>query len=214
MSRGSIIVVLGAVSLSVGCVDTGEKFAAFETRATKSKPVPRDASGDAAQCSVGRSSVTGQYLLALSVTLAPTKPIVAMTGLSTPAFGGLDGGTGLLLEVQPLSATDRLTPVGPKLVLGPFPVSATGTFRADISGLEVPGTANPVTGGDIAANVVLTGNLCGDGRSFCGVVTGKVERPLVLDLVGSTFTLTRVEPLSDPPVRPPIDCAGTLSDPL
>jgi hypothetical protein len=214
MSRGSIVVLLGAWSLCASCVDPGEKFAAFVTRLGEPKSSPGDAGSDAAECTVGPSSVTGQYLLALSVTLAPTKPIVALIGVSTPASGGLDGGAGLLLETQPLSATDRRTPVGQKLVLGPFPVGANGTFRAEISGLEVPGSANPVTGGDIAANVILTGSLCGDGRSFCGTVTGNVERPLPLDLAGSTFTLTRVDPETDSPTRPPIDCAGTLADPL
>jgi hypothetical protein len=213
MIRRSII-VLFALPLCVACVDPGGDFAAFASRATVSKPGPGDAGADAAKCTVGPSSVTGQYLLALSVTLAPTKPIVVLTDLSTPVFDGPGGGTGVLFEAQPLSATDRLTPVGQKLVLGPFPVDASGTFRATLSGLEVAGAANPVTGGDIAANVVLTGSLCGDARSFCGTVTGNVERPLPLDLAGSTFTLTRVEPSTDPPRRPAIDCAGTLSDPL
>jgi hypothetical protein len=104
--------------------------------------------------------------------------------------------------------------VGQKLLLGPFPVQANGAFRADMPGLAVPGAANPVTGGDILANVVLEGSLCGDARSFCGTVTGNVSSPLPLDLAGSTFTLTRVDPPADPPTRPPIDCAGNLSDPL
>ena len=104
--------------------------------------------------------------------------------------------------------------VGSKLALGPFPVDASGTFRATMNGLAVPGAANPVTNGDILANVVLTGSLCGDARSFCGTVTGNVVTPLPLDLAGSTFTLTRVDPPADPPTRPAVDCAGTLADPL
>ena len=157
------------------------------------------------------SSVTGEYLLALSVTLKPTTPIVVLTDLSTPALGG---GTGLLFDAQPLSAADRKTPVGPKLTLGPFPVDASGTFHATMNGLAVTGAANPITGGDISANLTLTGSLCGDARSFCGTVTGNVVTPLALDLAGSTFTLTRVDPPADPPTRPVIDCAGTLADPL
>jgi hypothetical protein len=199
---------LVASLLCGACVDPGGDFAAFESRTRP--PTPKDAGGDAAECNVAPSSVAGEYLLALSVTLAPTKPIVVLTDLSTPP---LDGGTGVLFAAQPLSAADRKTKVGPKLALGPFPVRENGTFRADMPGLSVPGAANPVTGGDISANVVLDGSLCGDGRSFCGTVTGNVVSPLPLDLAGSTFTLTRVDPPAEPPVRPPIDCAGDLSDP-
>lgn len=205
------IIVLSALPLCVGCVDPGKDFGAFESRAKASKPSPHDAGGDVAECTVDPGTVNGQYLLALSVKLAPTKPILALADVTTPA---LDGGAGLLFEAQSLSATDRRTPVGQKLVLGPFPVDPSGSYRAELPGLSVLGAANPVTGGDILANVVLAGNLCTDGRTFCGTVTGSVEKPLPVDLAGSTFTLTRVDPSTDPPARPAIDCAGTLADPL
>jgi hypothetical protein len=212
MVSRSIVVPLVALPLAVACVDPGKDFAAFESRAKVSKPT-LDAGGgaDAARCTVTSGAVTGRYLLALSVTLAPTKPILALTDVTTPA---LDGGAGLSLEAQPLSAADRRTPVGQKLARGPFPVDPSGSFRAEMSGLAVQGAANPVTGGDILANLVLAGSLCGDGRIFCGTVSGNVEKPLPLDLAGSTFTLTHVDPSTDPPTRPTIDCAGTLADPL
>lgn len=149
-------------------------------------------------------------MLAISVTLAPTKPILALADVTTPT---LDGGTGFAFDAQPLSAADRVTPVGQKASFGPFPVDEHGAFQADIPNLQTTGAANPVTGGDIAARVVLSGNLCGDGQFFCGTLTGNVTKPIPLDLKGSTFTFTRAEGTTLP-ARPAVDCAGTLADPL
>jgi hypothetical protein len=97
--------------------------------------------------------------------------------------------------------------------LGPFQVDERGGYGA-AANLDVTGAANPITGGDISAAVVLTGNLCGDKRSFCGTVSGNVTKPLPLDLKGSTFTFTRVDSAASLPARPAIDCAGHLADPL
>jgi len=156
--------------------------------------------------------VQGQYLLALSVSVAPTKPIVALVDLDTPA---LDDGTGLSLDAQPLRFADRKTPTGERLALGPFPVAADGSYSADAPGLDITGEANPVTpGADISATAVLAGNLCGDGRFFCGTLSGTVTKPLPLPLAGSTFTLTRVETPGEWSTQPAVDCAGTLADPL
>ncbi|HVU01517.1 MAG TPA: hypothetical protein VHE30_07185 [Polyangiaceae bacterium] len=202
-------IVLVALTSCVACVDPSADFAAFEGR-THVTPIV-DASSDAPGCTVPPDSINAKYLLAISVTLAAGTPILVLANVTTPELGS---GTGLSLDAQPLAAADRKTPVGDAIEAGPFPVSAEGSFTADLVGLRVTGAANPVTGGDILADVSLNGNLCGDPRSFCGTVTGYVKEPLPLDLAGSTFTLTRVEPSEDPPLRPPIDCAGTLADPL
>lgn len=199
------------VVFGTACVDPGASFDAFVDRAAAVHRPEPDASADAAACEVHAGDIDGQYLLAISVTLAPTKPIAVLADVTTPLF---DGGIGISFDAQPLSAADRKTPVGSKLALGPFPIDSNGTFRADLPGLEVTGAANPVTGGDITANLVLTGSLCGDRRFFCGEVSGNVEKPLPLDLAGSTFTLTKVEAPGAFPARPAIDCVGTLADPL
>lgn len=200
--------VLGA-ALAVACVDPGGEFDAFVSRAP-SRPVPGDAGGDAATCTVLPGSVNGSYLLALSVTLAPKKPIAVRVDLDTPES---NGGTGLTLHAQPLRAADRSTPVGPPLDFGPFPVGQTGAWRGDLPGLEVSGEANSVTGGDIAADVVLDGSLCGDGSLFCGTVSGRVTDPIPLDLAGSTFAMTRLDDTGATPATPVIDCAGNVADP-
>jgi hypothetical protein len=203
-------VVLAVCCACGGCVDPGTEFDAFVARARNSRRAV-DAGGDASTCAVHPGDVEGQYLLAISVTLAPTKPILTLTDLTTPTLGA---GTGLSFDAQPLSAADRRTPVGQKVALGPFPVDQNGAYRAQIPNLQVTGAANPVTGGDIAASVVLTGSLCGDKSFFCGNVTGNVTKPVPLNLDGSTFTLSRVDSAAALPARPAIDCAGNLADPL
>jgi hypothetical protein len=191
------------------CVDPEASFEDFARRSAHSKP-DGDAGADGGPCTVVPGAVEGQYLLALSVTLAPTKPIVALASLSTPR---LDGGTGLSLAVQPLRASDRTTPVGAPITLGPFAIAADGTYRVDVPDVVVTGEANAISGGDIETSLSLVGSLCGDGQSFCGSLGGTVTQPLAgFDLAGSTFTFTRVQgPL---PTQPAIDCAGTLADPL
>lgn len=206
-----IALVVIASAACGGCVDPGGQFDAFVSRARPPQSDAGNARGDASVCAVSPGDVEGQYLFAISVTLAPTKPILALTDVTTPASGG---GTGFAFDAQPLSAADRRTPVGQKVSLGPFRVDEDGAYRAEIPNLQVTGAANPVTGGDIAADAVLSGTLCGDGNFFCGTVSGNVTKPLPLDLAGSTFTFTRVDSPTDLPAQPAVDCKGSLADPL
>jgi hypothetical protein len=201
-----------ASCVACACVDPGGQFDAFVARAghRPAPPAPDGGAGDAGPCTVAPGSVSGQYVLALSVTLAPKKPIVSLLTVTTPEFMG---GTGIAFDAQPLGAADRSTPVGDAVSLGPFAVGQTGIWRGDLSDLHVSGEANSITGGDITADVILDGSLCGDDTFFCGTVSGNVTAPIPLDLAGSTFTLTRVNEGEALPPTPAIDCAGTLSDP-
>jgi hypothetical protein len=201
--------------LVAGCVDPSGEFAAFAQRVAEvptpdAGPIP-DAGGDGAACTVAPGMVEGDYLLALSVSIAPTTPILSSLQVTTPAF---NGGTGFAFVAQPLSAADRKTPVGVPFSAGPFAVAADGAFVATVNGLQVTGAANPVTGGDIVADVVLTGNICGSDRFFCGPVTGTVTEPIALDLAKSTFTMTKLDSPTAYPEPPTIDCSGKLADPL
>jgi len=212
--RGSAVVVGVVLALSSGCADPEAGFTAFSKRLARTL---RDAGVpdagprvDAGPCTVTPGFVQGDYLLAISVSIAASKPIVLLDTVSTPP---LNGGTGVSFDAQPLSYRDRKTPVGTKVALGPFFVDSNGNFTASIPGLTVVGDANPITvGSEIQADVTLTGNLCGNGSFFCGTVSGTASRPITLDLSGSTFTLTRVEG-GNIPTQPAIDCAGKPSDP-
>jgi hypothetical protein len=197
----------------VGCVNPEGDLTAFQGR-VRGKPVSdagSDSGRDASGCSIAPGDVTGEYLFAISASIAPKQPIVALANVTTVPF---EGGTGVAFTIQPLAASDRTTPVDSPLALGPFAIDASGAFRADIPGLQVSGAANPITpGASISADLVLTGDLCGSGDFFCGNVSGQATSPIVLDLDKSTFTMTKVAEGAAPPTRPVIDCSGTLSDP-
>ena len=205
--------LLFSVLSITGCVNPDADLQAFQRRLTRH--VVADAGHDAAEgsaCSIQPGDIAGRYLLAISASIAPGRPILALLDVSTPAA---QDGAALAFVAQMLAASDRKTKVGDPLSLGPFPIDGDGDFHADITGLSVSGDANPVTlGAPIEADLELTGNLCAKTRFYCGNVSGQIVRPLELSLQGSTFTLTPIPPGSSVPDQPRIDCRGTLADPL
>jgi hypothetical protein len=196
-----------------GCVDPEGDLRAFQKRLAQRPTLDAgsDSGRDASACAIAPGEVAGEYLFAISASIAPKQPIVALASVSTVP---LDGGTGIAFTIQPLAASDRTTPVDSPRSFGPFPVDESGAFRADLPGLQVSGAANPITpGASISADLVLTGSLCGSGDFFCGNASGQATSPIVLDLGGSTFTMTKVADGGAPPTRPAIDCSGALADP-
>ncbi|HVW28046.1 MAG TPA: hypothetical protein VHC69_21935 [Polyangiaceae bacterium] len=204
--------LFGVLSIT-GCVNPDADLQAFQRRLTQHAAADAgDGAVDGGVCSIRPDEITGPYLLAISASIAPGTPILALLDVSTPAT---QDGAALAFVAQPLAASDRRTKVGEPLSLGPFPIDGDGAFHADITGLSVSGDANPVTpGAPIEADLELTGNLCAKTRLYCGNVSGQIIRPLKLSLDGSTFTLTPIPPGSSLPEQPTIDCRGTLADPL
>jgi len=200
------------VSLSVvGCPDTQGSFDDFVERWKLTHPGGVDAaSGDTGPClPPAPGELTGQFVFALSAVIAADTPIVFLAQVSTVPD---PNGSALTLELQPLSAADRTSPVGSSVALGPLPIAADGAFQADLPPLVVAGEANPITGAEIEAQVTLTGRICAASDFFCGTVTGRVIRPLDLDLAGSTFAMERVT--GAPPAQPLINCARAQAAPL
>ena len=118
----------------------------------------------------------------------------------------------LQLELQPLSAADRRTPVGQPVTIGPLPLSPDGAVHAEFPPLVVTGEANPITGGEIEAQVTLDARFCGDTDFHCGSVSGSVTPPIPLDLTGSTFAMERVQGGTLPP-QPFLSCARDRAAP-
>jgi hypothetical protein len=141
--------------------------------------------------------------MALSTELSPQQPVVFLQSVTANAAG-------LAISLQPLAAADRTTPVGAPIVAS-FPVAADGSFILDIPGGIIPGEANPITGTQAVADLHLEGTAC--PASFCGTVTGHLYQPIDYDLTSSTFRAERVMGMPYPE-PPPIDCAGSLADPL
>ena len=110
--------------------------------------------------------------------------------------------------LQPLSKDDQTTPVSTPLNFTELPVAADGTFTWDFGMITLPGAANPITGADVEATLILTGELCaGDRAGFiCGEAAGDVSAPLMASLSpGSGFTMQAEEGGELP--FPVINCA-------
>jgi hypothetical protein len=144
-------------------------------------------------------NLVGDHLLAVSAVIDPAHPfqfIATVAGQENEPGGAVT----LYMSLQPLalevqSTTSPRTPVG-----DPIPLEARvdpeGGFSAALPDLMIVGTANPITGGDLAAAMTMMGSV---GEQWCGTVAGMVTQPLMLDLQGSTFAFTRIDgELPDP----------------
>lgn len=204
--------------LPIACVDTEARLDEFVSRLPHGSGggpsdggmAGSDALVDSGTCPPVPGALDGPYVLTLAASIAPTTPIMTLLDLTTPDYMG---GTGFAFDARALSAADRKTPIGDPISAGPVVVEANGHYRLPLSGVSIPGAANPISGSDIAVDLELSGNLCGPPESFCGTFNGEVSQPIQLPLDGSTFTLRPVVN-GDIPEPPPIDCAGNLADPL
>lgn len=189
--------VLGAL----GCVDPGERYDAFleRTAAIRDKDSGMVEPGD-------RFDWGGRYLLALSTSLSPTKPLLFTLDAEVS-----DDLTTIDLTFQPLTTDgdeEPRTAIGDAFSVDALPYATDGTFSADLGEVTVPGRANPITGSDIVATVQLIASThagdSGTGGVVCGQVTGMVSVPLALDLAGSTFGAVLTDEPQD--VQPLLGC--------
>jgi hypothetical protein len=199
-------------SLATGCADPKGEFDAFCDRANPDRGcTAATIETDAGACTPpAPGEGDGTFFFALSSTLGPELPITFIAQVRMVAFGD---GTGMKLDMQALTATDRQTLVGPMNDFGPFPISAEGELTADLPPITTVAPANPLTNREIEADVALTGQVCAGSDFHCGYVTGEVTQPLQLALDGSTWTMERVTD-GDPttyPEPPKINCAEDLA---
>jgi hypothetical protein len=202
--------VLVALS-AVGCPDTQGQLDDFVERWERTHPAGNDAAPEDASSCVppAPGELTGQFVFALSAVIAPPTPIVFLAEVSSVDD---PNGSALTLELQPLSAADRTTPVGSAISVGPHPIAPDGTYQAVLPPLVVTGEANPITGSEIAAEVTLDARICGVSDFYCGTVSGRVTSPLVIPLAESTFAMERVSGAL--PAEPLIDCNRARAAPL
>jgi len=201
----ALLIALGVA----GCPDTQGEFDAFVERWQRANPGADGAIPDGGECTPpDPTALDGQYVFALSAVIQRETPILFLTQVT-----GVANPPSLQLMFQPLSRTDRRTPVGSPVTLGPFPLAADGTLHAELPPLVVSGEANPITGGEIEAQVTLDGRFCGGSDFQCGTVSGNVTRPIPLDLAGSTFAMERV-PSGALPAQPLLNCARDQAAPL
>jgi hypothetical protein len=152
---------------------------------------------------------SGFFLFALETSLGPDLPLQFVT---TVAYTAGDDGAGVVdLTFQPLSLDqgETLIPreyIGEPLTFEDIPVAADGTFDLDMGLVMVTGAANPVTGGDIEATILVHAEIR-DEDTMCGQFEGMLMSPLEYDLAGSTFAAIRLaddgsDPMSLPTMFP------------
>jgi hypothetical protein len=148
---------------------------------------------------------SGYYLFALETSLGPDLPLQFVT---TVVYTAAEDGSGLVdLSFQPLSLNQGETMIpreyiGEPLVFEDIPVTPEGTFDVDMGLVMVTGAANPVTGGDIEATILVHAEIR-DEDHMCGEFEGMLMSPLEYDLAGSTFGAMRLaDDGSDPMTLP------------
>ena len=194
-SAAALSLLLG-LPLVAGCPDSEAKFNEFLDNTKDDRdfmpPPPPDVETTA--------DISGQFLLAISTVIAPDLPMqfVATNTLMD------DGSGGKVLKscLQPLqlmqgTVTMPRVPIGDPLCYDNIPV-VDGKFTIDAGVVMVTGMANPVTGGDIEATLIMAGSII-SADFYCGDLTGQVMSPLMADLAGSTFAAVR---LTDPMMLP------------
>jgi hypothetical protein len=190
-----------ALALSLAaCVSPTERFEAFEERVV-------DAGQVVNTCAMARerrigparaiADISGEHLLAIAVSFAPSAPLQFRCSTSL----AMDGAEGTLdLSCLPLlvddddTPEDERAPVGEALAQDNILVMADGTFCATIVG-TVPGDANPISGADIVTDengLELSGTIT-DADQFCGTLEGMINQPFVSEING-TFGAVRVTP--------------------
>jgi hypothetical protein len=215
ITRSSSSVAALALLVLVGCGDPGGKLDAFIGRAgTGGSSVtppdagaadaatpdgaPRDAgvrdgqgTSDAIVSSV--PDVSGTMFLAAAVTINPDNPLLVTSTIELRP--NADGRTAKMdVRGIPLTVNDKTPLAGAEEVSAlDVTVNADLTFTADLGIIRISGAANPISGGNIEAQLVLHGRIISADK-MCGTITGMVLQPLQFDAAGSTFAFTRIAP--------------------
>lgn len=186
---------------SSGPASTGEPVTTGEPTSTTGATEPPDISGD--------------FLLAVSTTVDKSKPLqfIATNIVTT------DGDTQMLsaclqaLTLEQGKVTVPRQPIGEPLCFMDLPI-VDGTFTIDAGTVMVDGMANPITGGNIVASLLMAGTIQ-DADFYCGSVSGMVMEPLETSINGSTFAAVRLADKTVLPTDVVINCAKmpTVTDP-
>lgn len=189
----SVLTLALTVTLSTGCPDPQSEFETFQTNTEDMRGGAQDLVLETA----GDADITGVFFLAVSTDISPGVPLLFGTTVEVAE----DGETANMV-FQPLVA-DRLfgvpkpnarEPVGDAITVNDIPLN-DGTFVADMGRVTVDGEANPITGTDILAIIILNGNILSEDV-FCGNVGGQVLEPVDQELVASTFYAERSDDFS------------------
>jgi hypothetical protein len=186
--RLSFFALSAASALSVfGCVDPKQTFDDFEQRVLDAAP------REGGCTPVDFFPISGEFLLAIQTPIGgPLRLILNGNTTANEAGGTTD------LTFQPIIADNCVPGMGGQVVgaelppINGIPIAPDGTFALTQTAATTPGDANPITCGDILADISFSGCMLSE-TSFCGEVTGMVMEPIPLPLDGSTFGAVQIE---------------------
>jgi hypothetical protein len=198
------ILGFGVLLPLAGCPDSEAKFKEFLDNTDDD----RDFVAPKPDLMASQDDISGTFLLAVSTVIAVDLPMqfIATNTVTTDEMGNQT----LTASLQPLSLdqgkvlTPRM-PTGEPIDQMNLPLT-DGMFVIDAGTLMVTGVANPVTGSDIVATLVMKGTVV-DKDFYCGDIEGEVTSPLMADLAGSTFAAVRLEDPMMLPTDVTINCA-------
>ncbi|HEY8378384.1 MAG TPA: hypothetical protein VIK91_17930 [Nannocystis sp.] len=211
-SRGAALGLLTA--LLGGCPDPEGKFNEFVEHTKDDRdfqvpdlPPPPDLGPEL-------PDISGTFLVAVSTNILADLPMqfIATNTMTTDP----DGKVTLDASLQPLAldpgkVTTPRTPIGDPLPYTGLPI-VDGKFEIDAGTIMLPGMANPITGGDIVATLLMKGTII-DADFYCGEIQGTVSAPIEADLTGSTFAAVRLADPSMLPTDVTINCSkATVTD--
>lgn len=193
------------------CADPQGAYDEFEARvaeATTSSSGTGMGGAGGSGCELpAAGEIDGDFFVVLSASLTPKKPITMFAKITTSEAGGA---LNMAMNLQPLLASDRRTPVGASIDVPSFPVAADGSYTVAVPPADIDGAANPISGNTlINVQATLMGTVCKPAEFLCGTVSGSVETPKVT-LDGSNFTM---QPITDPSAYPEtyINCNKDLA---
>jgi hypothetical protein len=149
------------------------------------------------------------FLLAVSTVIDASKPFQFLATISA------EGGGALSLTLQPLTldqgqVTTPREPFGEPLQYPNIPL-INGEFTVELGPLLYAGQTNPITGGDVQAELTLTGKIVAADFA-CGTVSGEITSPIMSSVDGSSFAAVLIT--DGLPTDVVINCEGqTVSDP-
>ena len=159
--------------------------------------------------------ISGDFLLAVSTVVDKSKPLQFVATNTVT----IDGDKQLVSScLQPLTlmqgkVTVPREPIGEPLCFVDLPI-VDGAFTIDAGTVMVTGMANPITGADIVASLLMAATVQ-DVDFYCGTVTGEVMEPPIGSIAGSTFAAVRLADKTVLPTDVVINCAKmpTVTDP-
>jgi len=198
LSKRSIVLFVACLGLAA-CTTPDPKgtLDEFETRRAANAQdrldnIP-DAGDDGPVACTAPADLNGVFMLAVDTSVAPGSPMffeatVTYDADATPPT--------ISMSMLPLTAGAFVPPGfeiidSEPLLVGPSEVSEDGTFTMDFGETDVVGDANPITGRDIKATLVVAGQIR-SADVVCGAVSGDLIAPFEAPLTGSTMGMIRV----------------------